>query len=35
VFLGQWYQPAAVRKNIDGFVIAPVTVFWNLTKTGK
>ena len=35
VFLGQWYQPAAVRKNIDGFVIAPVTVFWNVTKTGK
>jgi peptide/nickel transport system substrate-binding protein len=35
VFLGQWYQPAAVRKNIDGFVIAPVTVFWNVTKAGK
>ena len=35
VFLGQWYQPAAVRKNIDGFVVAPVTVFWNVTKTGK
>jgi peptide/nickel transport system substrate-binding protein len=35
VFLGQWYQPAAVRKNIDGFVVAPVTVFWNVTKTGR
>jgi peptide/nickel transport system substrate-binding protein len=33
VFLGQWYQPAAVRKNINGFVVAPVTVFWNITKS--
>ncbi len=32
VFLGQWYQPAAVRKNVDGMVVAPVTVFWNVTK---
>jgi len=32
VFLGQWYQPAAVRKNVEGMVVAPVTVFWNITK---
>ncbi len=28
--LGQWYQPAAMRKNIDGPIQAPVTVFWNI-----
>lgn len=32
VFLGQWYQPAAMRRNVNGVVAAPVTVFWNLTK---
>ena len=32
VFLGQWYQPAAMRRSIDGVVAAPVTVFWNMTK---
>jgi peptide/nickel transport system substrate-binding protein len=32
VILGQWYQPAAVRRNVEGFVVAPVTVFWNVTK---
>ncbi|MFO1082881.1 MAG: ABC transporter substrate-binding protein [Reyranellaceae bacterium] len=30
--VGQWYQPAALRKNIDGAMVAPVTVFWNMTK---
>jgi peptide/nickel transport system substrate-binding protein len=30
--LGQWYGPAASRKNVDGIVAAPVTVFWNITK---
>jgi peptide/nickel transport system substrate-binding protein len=30
--LGQWYQPAAVRKNVDGLIAAPVPVFWNITK---
>ena len=30
--LGQWYQPAALRKNIDGNMVAPVTVFWNVSK---
>ena len=34
VFLGQWYQPAALRKNIDGIIVAPVPVFWNMTKSG-
>ncbi len=28
--LGHWYQPAAMRKNVDGAVQAPVTVFWNI-----
>ena len=32
VHLGQWYQPFALRKNLDGFMKAPVTVFWNVTK---
>jgi peptide/nickel transport system substrate-binding protein len=32
IFLGQWYQPAAMRKNVNGVVTAPVTVFWNVTK---
>ena len=32
IFLGQWYQPAAMRRNVDGVVTAPVTVFWNITK---
>jgi peptide/nickel transport system substrate-binding protein len=30
--LGQWYQPAAVRKNVDGLIQAPVPVFWNVDK---
>ena len=32
VHLGQWYQPFAMRTNIDGNLIAPVPVFWNITK---
>jgi peptide/nickel transport system substrate-binding protein len=32
VNLGQWYQPAVLRTNIDGMMVAPVTVFWNMTK---
>ena len=32
VNLGQWYQPAAMRTSLDGAVVAPVTVFWNVTK---
>jgi peptide/nickel transport system substrate-binding protein len=33
--LGQWFQPAAMRKNIDGMVQAPVAVFWNVEKKGR
>jgi len=32
VHLGQWYQPFALRNNVDGAVTAPVTVFWNVVK---
>jgi peptide/nickel transport system substrate-binding protein len=28
--LGQWYQRALTRKNVVGFMQAPVTVFWNV-----
>jgi peptide/nickel transport system substrate-binding protein len=30
--LGQFYQPVAVRKGIDGIPTAPVPVFWNVSK---
>jgi peptide/nickel transport system substrate-binding protein len=30
--LGQYRQPFALRANIDGVMLAPVTVFWNMTK---
>jgi peptide/nickel transport system substrate-binding protein len=32
VHLGQWYSPFALRKNVEGNMVAPVTVFWNVTK---
>jgi peptide/nickel transport system substrate-binding protein len=32
VVLGQWYQPVALRDVIDGMMVAPVPVFWNMTK---
>ena len=32
IFLGQWYQPAALRKTITGNMESPVTVFWNIEK---
>ncbi len=32
LFLGQWYQPAAVRRNVDGVLTTPVPVFWNVEK---
>jgi peptide/nickel transport system substrate-binding protein len=32
VHLGQWYQPSAVRQNVEGNMVAPVTVFWNVSK---
>jgi peptide/nickel transport system substrate-binding protein len=30
IHLGQWYQPMAMRKNVDGVMKAPVPVFWNV-----
>ena len=33
--LGQFYVPAAARKSTDGYVQAPVPVFWNVTKAAK
>ena len=30
--LGQWYQPVAQRTVLDGMMVAPVPVFWNMTK---
>ncbi|MDE2364524.1 MAG: ABC transporter substrate-binding protein [Hyphomicrobiales bacterium] len=30
--LGEYDQPIAVRKNINNTMVAPVPVFWNLTK---
>ncbi len=35
LFLGQWYQPAATRRNISGVPITPVPVFWNVEKKGS
>jgi peptide/nickel transport system substrate-binding protein len=35
IWLGQWYQPVAVRKNVSGMMVAPVTVFWNIEKKGS
>ncbi len=36
VQLGQWYQPAAVRKGIiEGIPTSPAPVFWNVTKKGS
>jgi peptide/nickel transport system substrate-binding protein len=35
LWLGQWYQPAATRKNLSGFMTAPVPVFWNVEKKGS
>ena len=35
LYLGQWYQPAASRKNVTGYLTAPVPVFWNVEKKGS
>jgi peptide/nickel transport system substrate-binding protein len=35
LFLGQWYSANATRKNIDGILIAPVPVFWNVEKKSQ
>ncbi|HML13120.1 MAG TPA: ABC transporter substrate-binding protein [Xanthobacteraceae bacterium] len=32
IWLGQWYQPIAARKNVTGILIAPAPVFWNVEK---
>lgn len=32
VNLGQFYQPSAVRANVDGLLAAPATALWNVTK---
>jgi peptide/nickel transport system substrate-binding protein len=31
-WLGQWYGPGAARSNVIGWLKAPVTVLWNITK---
>ena len=28
--LGQWYSGALMRKNVDGMLVAPAPVFWNM-----
>ncbi|HEV8438411.1 MAG TPA: ABC transporter substrate-binding protein [Methylomirabilota bacterium] len=35
IHVGQWYGAAAVRKNVEGMLEAPVTVFWNIEKKGR
>jgi peptide/nickel transport system substrate-binding protein len=35
LFLGQWYQPALTRKNIEGIPTAPAPVFWNVEKKNQ
>ena len=32
IHLGQFYVPAAVRTTIEGILVAPVPVLWNVTK---
>ncbi len=32
IHLGQFYVPSAVRTSIDGILVAPVPVLWNVTK---
>jgi peptide/nickel transport system substrate-binding protein len=32
VNLGQWYQPFALRANVEGVLQTPVTAFWNISK---
>jgi peptide/nickel transport system substrate-binding protein len=28
--LGQWYLGAVMRKNVDGMLVAPAPLFWNI-----
>jgi len=30
--LGQWYQPIALRADVDGMMVAPAAVFWNMSR---
>jgi peptide/nickel transport system substrate-binding protein len=32
VHLGQWYLPGALRKNVNGMMVSPAPVFWNIDK---
>jgi len=31
-FLGQWNTPLAMRRNVNGMLESPVTIFWNIEK---
>ncbi len=31
-YVGQWYAPVALRKNVTGSLVSPVTIFWNIEK---
>jgi peptide/nickel transport system substrate-binding protein len=31
IHLGQWYNPGALRKNVEGVVAAPAPVLWNIS----
>ena len=31
-YVGQWYAPVALRKNVTGNLVSPVTIFWNIEK---
>ena len=30
--LGQYYQPFALSTKVEGVLLTPVTVFWNISK---
>ena len=30
--LGEWFQPVALRKGVEGLLLTPATVFWNVSK---
>src|SRR5499426_33459 len=32
VHLGEWYQPIALRADIQGMMVAPATVYWNMNR---
>jgi len=35
IHLGQWQGASAIRRNVDGVIEAPVTIFWNINKKGR